>query len=54
MTKKQFEEHLKTLYRILQRLMEAGLKVNAEKSFLVRTETEYLSFWVSNNGVRQL
>ena len=48
-TKNNFKGHLKALYRVLQRLAEAGLKVNAEKSFFVRTETEYIGFWVSNN-----
>ena len=49
-----FEDHLKVLDRILQRLAEAGLKVNAEKSFLGRTETGYLGFWLINDGVRPL
>ena len=49
-----FEENLKSLDRVLQRLVEAGLKVNPEKSFFGRTETEYLGFWISNNGVRPL
>ena len=28
--------------------------MNAEKSFFGQTETEYIGFWVSNNGVRML
>ena len=51
-TKNCFEDHLKSLDRVLQRRTETGLKLNAEKSFLRRTEMEYFSFWVSNNGVR--
>ena len=50
-TKINFEDHLKALYSVLQRLAEAGLKLNAEKSFFGRTETEYLGFWVINNGI---
>ena len=53
-TKNNFEDHLKELDKALQRLVEAGLKVNTEKLFLVRTETEYIGFWVSNNRVRPL
>ena len=30
------------------------IKSKHRKSFLRRTETEYLGFWVSNNGVRPL
>ena len=36
-TKDNFKDHLKALYRVLQGLTEAGLKVNAEKSFFERT-----------------
>ena len=53
-TKNNSEDHLKSLDRVLQRLAEAGLKFNAEKSFLGQTETGYLDFWVRNNGVRPL
>ena len=34
--------------------MEAGLKVNSEKSFFGRTETENIGFWVSNDLVTPL
>ena len=50
-TKNNFEDHIKSLDRVLQGLAESGLKVNVEKSFFWRTETEYLDFWVINNGV---
>ena len=52
--KNNFKDHLKDLDKVLQRLAEAGLKVNTEKSFFRRIETEYIGFWVSNNGLRQL
>ena len=53
-TKYNFKEYLKSWDRVLKRSAEAGLKVNAEKSFFGRTQTEYLSFWVRNIGVRPL
>ena len=53
-TKDNLKDHLKSLERVIQRLAEAVLKVNTEKSFFGRTETEYLDLWVSNNGVRPL
>ena len=49
-----WKEHLEHLEKTLQRLAEAGLKVNANKSFFGREETEYLGYWVSKNGVRPL
>ena len=33
-TKNDFEDYLKSLDRVLQRIAEAGLKVNAEKYFM--------------------
>ena len=33
-----FEEHLKALERVIQRLVDAGFKVNTEKIFFGRTE----------------
>ena len=53
-TKNNFEDNIKALDRVLQILAEAGFKVNIEKSFFGQIETEYLGFWVSNNGVRPL
>ena len=47
--KYNFKDNLKSLDRVLQRLTEARLKTN-KKSFFRQTETEYLGFWVSNNG----
>ena len=43
--KNNFKGHLKSLERVLQRLAEEGLKLNAEKSLFGQTETEYLGFW---------
>ena len=54
MTKNNSEDHLKALDIVLKILAEAGLKINARKSFFGQAENEYLSFWVSNNGVRPL
>ena len=34
-TENNFDEHLKDLYRVIQTLAEAVLKVNAERSFFV-------------------
>ena len=45
---------MKALKTVLQKLVESGLKVNAEKSFFRRTETKYLIFWISKNGFRIL
>ena len=53
-TKENYDNHLVSLERVLQRLAEAGLKVNADKSFFRRTEIEYLGFWVSKQGIQPL
>ena len=50
-TKGDWNDHLEKLDKVLQRLGEAGLQVNAEKSFFGRSETEYLGFWITREGV---
>jgi hypothetical protein len=42
-TEKGFDKHLEKLEKVLTRLSEAGLKINAVKSFFGRTNLEYLS-----------
>ena len=38
----------------MQRLSQAGLKVNARKSFFAQDSLEYLGFWVSREGIKPL
>ena len=35
-------------------LKEKGLKYNIEKSFLGKTEMEYLGYWVTHDGVEPM
>ena len=53
-TKENYDTHLVVLERVLQRLEEAGLKVNADKSFFGRITIEYLGFWVSKEYIQPL
>lgn len=48
------EDHLDKLEQVLQRLQEAGLKVNASKSFFAREELEYLGYWITQDGIKPL
>ena len=54
LTKDEFVDHLKDIEKLLQKLTEAGLKVNTKRSFFGCIETEYLSFGVSKYRVRPL
>jgi hypothetical protein len=54
LTKNSFEDHLDKLELALTRLDEAGLKINAEKSFFGKHETEYLGFRMCRKGVRPI
>ena len=47
-----FEDHLQKVEVVLQRLHDAGLKVNASKSFFAQSELEYLGYWISRDGIR--
>ena len=49
-----WQDHLDKLELVLQRLQQAGLKVNADKSFFGRKECEYLGYWITRNGIRPL
>jgi hypothetical protein len=46
------EDHLEKLAEVLRRLRQAGLKVNAKKSFFAREELEYLGYWITRKGIQ--
>ena len=52
LTKGTFDEHLDQLATVLERLRNAGLKVNAKKSFFARSELEYLGYWITREGIQ--
>jgi hypothetical protein len=52
LTKGSFDDHLAKLEHILQRLLKAGLKVNAKKSFFARSQLEYLGYWITRTGIK--
>ena len=54
LTKGSYEEHLKDLEEVFRRLTEAGLKVNAKKSFFARGELEYLGYWITQDGIQPM
>lgn len=54
LTKGDFEDHLEKLEEVLLRLEEAGLKVNAPKSFFARSEIEYLGYWITREGIKPM
>ena len=51
-TKSDLTDHLSKLEVVLQRLQEAGLKINAAKSFFVRPALEYLGYWITREGIQ--
>jgi hypothetical protein len=52
-TKGNFDTHLEHLEQVLTRLAEAGLKINASKSYFRGDEPlEYLGYLVNREGVR--
>jgi Reverse transcriptase (RNA-dependent DNA polymerase) len=53
-TKGSFDDHLEKLDLVLQRLEDARLKVNGNKSFFAWTELEYLGYWITRNGIKPL
>ena len=51
-TKSDWKEHLKCITTVLELMGNAGLKVNAEKSFFGRRELDYLGYHISQEGIR--
>ena len=47
-----YEEHLKWLEHVLQRIKEAGLTINREKSVFGKIEVKYLGVLVNRDGFR--
>ena len=54
LTKSDWDDHLNKLSTVLNRIALAELKINANKSFFGKTETEYLGFWISRTGIRPI
>ena len=54
LTKGTFEDHLEKLDGVLARLSQAGLEVNAKKSFFARGELECLGYWISRDGIQPM
>ena len=53
-TKSTWEDHLDKLNEVLLRLKQAGLKVNAMKSFFGQYALEYLGYWITRDGIQPL
>jgi hypothetical protein len=53
-SKGSWEDHLSKLEQVLNRLSQAELKVNANKSFFGRMELECLGFWINREGIQPI
>ncbi len=51
-TRGTLEDHLEKLLEVLRRLRDAGLKVNAAKSFFCIHEIEYLGYILTRGGIK--
>ena len=51
-TKGSLKDHLSKLKEVFNKLQEAGLKVNAEKSKFCAIETEYLGYILTRDGIK--
>ncbi len=53
-SKTSFTDHLTKLNEVLRRIRQAGLKINAKKSFFAKGELEYLGYWVTRKGIQPM
>ena len=51
-TKGSYDDHLSKVKVVLQRLQDAGLRVNVRKSTFAQTEVEYLGYILTREGIR--
>jgi hypothetical protein len=51
-TRGDLEDHLSKIETVLTRLRDAGLKVNAAKSFFCTHEIEYLGYILTREGIK--
>ena len=51
-TRGTLDDHLSKVETVLARLREAGLKVNAAKSFFCTHEIEYLGYILTREGIK--
>ena len=51
-SKGTYEDHLADVDKVLQRLKDAGLKVNANKSAFAQAELDYLGYWITRDGIQ--
>ena len=47
-----FEDHLKHVELVLQRLTDAGFAVNLRKSSFAVNEIDYLGYWIMCHGIQ--
>ncbi|MFM8622678.1 MAG: pol polyprotein, partial [Holophagaceae bacterium] len=52
--KKDFTDHINKVEQALQRISDAGLRINANKSYFGRNAIEYLGYWVTREGIQPL
>ena len=45
------EEHLRTLEEVLKRVQDAGLRLNRDKCFFLRSSIEYLGHVIDKDGI---
>ena len=53
-TKSDFDDHLAKLRKVLRRLHEAKLRINAPKSTFAMQEVEYLGYILSREGIKPM
>ena len=51
-TKDSYADHLTKLREVLRRLLTAGLRVNAAKSYFALPEIEYLGYILTREGIK--
>ena len=54
LTSGTWQDHLQKLEKVLEKFKDAGIKVNAHKSFFGKPETEYLGYRITREGIKPI
>ena len=51
-TKRSYEQHLQAVEKVLEKLQEAGMQLNIDKSHVATVAVEYLDYIISREGIK--
>ena len=51
-TKGSYEQHIKVVSKVLEKLKEAGMQLNIDKSYFAKSSVDYLGYIISRESIK--